>query len=296
MSAGPDAFEPAPAKINLFLHVLGRRADGYHELDSLVVFAEAGDAVRVAGPPSGARLTIAGPFAGALAEMPATDNLVLRAADGLAALYRAARGESPPPVALTLEKNLPVAAGLGGGSADAAAAIHLLTKAWDFAPSDDALARLAAELGADVPVCLVSHPARMGGIGERLTHVRLPPLDLVLVNPRAPLSTREVFRALDPAAVSGPAPALPPGPLDSEALIAFLGRTRNDLAVPAERLMPEIGAMLKALDRLPGCRLARLSGSGPTAFGLFATPASADAAAQSLRAANPGWWIRRTTA
>ena len=261
-TAGGIVTVPAPAKINLTLHVTGRREDGYHLLDSLVVFAETGDVVHLApGPLS---LTITGPFAAGLESD--SDNLCLRAA-------RLAGAE----VAITLEKNLPVASGIGGGSADAAAVLRGL----------GANPPLPERLGADVPVCLAGRPVRMRGLGEILDPVpQLPPLALVLVNPGKGLSTPAVFRVLD-RRDNPPMPALPDFP-DTAALVGFLQTCRNDLEAPAITLLPEIATCLEAL-RDQGALLARMSGSGATCFGIFADLDQARAAALAL--ARPGWWV-----
>lgn len=261
-TAGGIVTVPAPAKINLTLHVTGRREDGYHLLDSLVVFAETGDVVHLApGPLS---LTITGPFAAGLESD--SDNLCLRAA-------RLAGAE----VAITLEKNLPVASGIGGGSADAAAVLRGL----------GANPPQPERLGADVPVCLAGRPVRMRGLGEILDPVpQLPPLALVLVNPGKGLSTPAVFRALD-RRDNPPMPALPDFP-DTAALVGFLQTCRNDLEAPAITLLPEIATCLEAL-RDQGALLARMSGSGATCFGIFADLDQARAAALAL--ARPGWWV-----
>jgi 4-diphosphocytidyl-2-C-methyl-D-erythritol kinase len=285
--AGNAAFTAfAPAKINLFLHISGRRADGYHLLDSLVAFADIGDTV-TATLAEGLSLTVRGPEAGALGGL-GDDNLVLRAARALAAHCGVA-----PNAALTLDKELPVASGIGGGSSDAAAALRALAALWRF-PLDD-VAALAAALGADVPVCLAGQPARVGGIGEQLELLpRLPELGIVLANPRRELPTPAVFRARQgafqpaahPAADFSDPEALP------EALIAALAPCRNDLTDAALSLMPEIAVLLDRLAALPGARLARMSGSGATCFALFADRAAAIAAAAGLAAAEPRWWIR----
>ena len=267
--------ETAPAKVNLFLHVTGRRADGYHELDSLVVFADVADVVR-AEPADIISLAVDGPFGAALAEEP--DNLVLRAARALAL----ASGR-PARVRLRLEKNLPVASGIGGGSADAAACLRLLGRLWDVTPD----APLAAALGADVPVCLAGRAARMGGIGERLRPPpTLPRCGLVLVNPGVPVATAEVFRVRSGGFSC--AANLPSGWLDARAMADGLGRLRNDLEQPAIAMCAPIGTALAALRASPGCLLARMSGSGATCFGLFASPA--EAARRAARLARPGWW------
>ncbi|MCX7888891.1 MAG: 4-(cytidine 5'-diphospho)-2-C-methyl-D-erythritol kinase [Rhodobacteraceae bacterium] len=266
----------APAKVNLTLHVTGRRADGYHLLDSLVVFADCGDRLRVE-PGADLELVAEGPFAGALG--PGADNLVLRAAR----LMDPGRGAR-----ITLRKNLPVAAGLGGGSADAAATLRALAALW-AAPLPDAAA--AAGLGADVPVCLAGRPARMRGRGERIEPVApLPEMALVLANPGERLATAEVFAALS-ARDNAPMPDQLPAWDGFEALVSFLAAQRNDLEPPARRLRPAIGDVLAALSAQPGCRLARMSGSGATCFGLFAARPAADAAADALRRARPGWWV-----
>ncbi|WP_199259507.1 4-(cytidine 5'-diphospho)-2-C-methyl-D-erythritol kinase [Paracoccus binzhouensis] len=257
--------EAAPAKLNLTLHVTGRRPDGYHLLDSLVVFLDLGDVVTVTpGPLS---LSLAGPFAQGLAAEP--DNLCLRAA-------RLAGREAR----ITLEKNLPVASGIGGGSADAAAVLRAL----DAAPGG------LETLGADVPACLASRPVRMQGLGEILTPLPpLPPLDVLLVNPGRGLATPEVFRALtrrDNPPMPEPLPDFP----DIGTLIGFLQDCRNDLEAPAIALMPEVSACLAAI-RAEGAPLARMSGSGATCFGLFATASEAEAARARIAAANPGWWV-----
>jgi 4-diphosphocytidyl-2-C-methyl-D-erythritol kinase len=268
--------EAAPAKINLFLHVIGRRADGYHLLDSLAVFPDVGDVLH-AGADATLSLAIGGPFAGALAGEG--DNLVLRAAGALAA----ARGVCPA-ARLVLEKNLPVASGIGGGSADAAAALRLLARLWGVAPADTAL---AAALGADVPVCLAGRAARMGGVGDVLSSAPvMPACGLVLVNPGIGVSTPLIFAARS-GDFSAPA-RLPLGWTEFAAFAADLERLGNDLEAPALRLCPSIGTSLAALRAQPGCALARMSGSGATCFGLFANAAAADVAASALR--RPGWW------
>jgi 4-diphosphocytidyl-2-C-methyl-D-erythritol kinase len=270
----------APAKLNLYLHVIGRRPDGYHLLDSLVAFADCGDVLR-AGDATDLSLTISGPFATGLAEEP--DNLVLRAARMLAA-----EAGVPAHARLLLEKHLPVASGIGGGSADAAATLRLLTRLWRIVPGAVALDRLALRLGADVPVCLRCQPARMGGVGEMLEPAPvLPPCYVLLVNPGVAVATAAVFRAR-----SGPfsAPArLPAGWPDATAMAADLASLANDLEAPARSLCPAIGEVLGAIAAQPGCLLARMSGSGATCFGLFADRAEAEHAAGAT--ARAGWWV-----
>jgi 4-diphosphocytidyl-2-C-methyl-D-erythritol kinase len=271
--------EPAPAKVNLTLHVTGQRADGYHLLDSLVVFTALGDRVQVADAPAQS-LVVTGPMA---AGVPAdASNLVLRAA-------RLLGGDAG--AMITLTKTLPMAAGLGGGSSDAAAALRALARLWARPlPAPE----LAARLGADVPVCLAPRPRRMRGIGEVLDEVPpLPALWLVLANPGVALSTQAVFAALTEK-THPPMPATLPRCATAAALATFLHRQRNDLEAPATRLTPVIGQVLAALAAQPGCLLARMSGSGATCFGLFANAGHAAAAARTVSAAEPGWWVRDT--
>lgn len=274
-----DLTEPAPAKVNLFLHVTGRRTDGYHLLDSLVVFAGIGDTVS-ARDADDLRLNVTGPFAGGLAAEP--NNLVLRAATALAAEAGIA-----PRAHVTLEKRLPVASGIGGGSADAAATLRLLCRLWNLRPEHDVLLRLAARLGADVPVCLGSRARRMSGIGEVLGPVPpLPICGLLLANPGVAVATADVFRRRS-AAFSPPA-VLPDRWADAPALAESLRAAGNDLQPAAVALCPEIAAVLRAIDSQPGCLIARMSGSGATCFGLFPNPATAAQAAVALDGA--GWW------
>ncbi len=271
-------FERAPAKVNLYLHVTGRRADGYHLLDSLAVFGPAADEV-TAEPAEGLSLTLDGPFGAGLAAE--TDNLVLRAARALAETAGLAPG-----AALRLTKRLPIASGIGGGSADAAAALRLLDRLWGLSLGEARLAGIAARLGADVPVCLASGPMRMQGVGEVLSPApALPDCGLLLVNPGLALATPAVFRAREGGFT--PPAALPGAWADAAAMARDLEALRNDLEAPAIRLCPPIAEVLAALRALPGCLLARMSGSGATCFGLFATPAAAEAAAPALPG---GWW------
>jgi len=272
--ATAEAF--APAKVNLCLHVTGRRADGYHLIDSLVVFADVGDRVTVrASETTGLRVT--GPRAG---EVPRDGhNLVLRAA----ALH-----DPPVAAAITLDKRLPVAAGLGGGSADAAACLLALSRLSGRALPDVAS---LARLGADLPVCVAGHPARMQGIGERIARLAgLPPFRLVLVHPGAAVATGAVYAALarhDNSPMPDPLPSWP----DAAALAGWLAGQRNDLEPPARAHAPAIDDALAALAACPGCLLARMSGSGATCFGLFAEAPAARAAAAQIAAARPDWWV-----
>jgi len=284
----------APAKINLFLHVTGRRPAqgpqaGYHEIESLVVFAQDTDACdRIAVAPADTlHLDIGGPQAAALTDTR-DDNLVLRAARQLQAM----NGKN---AAITLTKTLPIASGIGGGSADAAATLHALRALWQIEVDDDTLGRIAAQLGADVPVCLFGRAAMMTGIGEQIMALpALPPFWLVLANPGVALATQDVFAAL--AGQFGPPMPLERRP-DSAADLAILLRARrNDLEAPARFLAPEIDPVLAALKAQNGCLLARLSGSGATCFGLFAAKRDADFAARNLSRAYPKWWVAATAA
>jgi 4-diphosphocytidyl-2-C-methyl-D-erythritol kinase len=281
LGAAADA-EPAPAKVNLFLHVTGRREDGYHLLDSLAVFGPVGDLLEAAPAPA-LSLSVEGPFGAALADE--SDNLVLRAAR---ALREAGGGDAPRRgAALRLSKRLPVASGIGGGSADAAAALRLLDRLWGLGFGAERLAVLAAALGADVPVCVRSRPARMGGVGEELSPApALPECGLLLANPGVALATAAVFRART-GGFSARAAALPRAWADAAGMARDLRALGNDLQAPAVALCPAVGEVLAALGALPGCLLTRMSGSGATCFGLFADVASARRAADLLPAA---WW------
>lgn len=271
--------EAAPAKVNLFLHVLGRR-DGYHTLDSLAVFAGIGDRLCF-NPDEGLSLAVQGPFAAALAGED--DNLVLRAARLLAAEVH-----MMPQGRLTLEKLLPVASGIGGGSSDAAAALRLLSRAWRV-DDRDVLGRVAARLGADVPVCLAARPSRMGGIGERVEPgPRLPRCGIALVNPGVALATGAVFAARQ-GEWSEPA-ALPAGWHSARSMASDLAPLRNDLQRAAVALAPVVAEVLAAVAATPGCLLARMSGSGATCFGLYARSEEAVRAAAELSAARSAWW------
>jgi 4-diphosphocytidyl-2-C-methyl-D-erythritol kinase len=276
----------APAKINLFLHVLGRRDDGYHRLDSLIGFVEIGDSIEVAPAPDLA-LAIEGPFAAGLSA--GEDNLVLRAARALSA----AAGGRVPGAAIRLIKNLPLASGIGGGSSDAAATLKALDSLWRLSLGDPALGRLGLALGADVPVCLLGRTARVGGIGDALAPADpLPAFGVLLVNPLVPVPTAAVFGALH-GRYTVEAPAAPVAASARE-FARWLGRCRNDLAAPALEIAPVVGEVLDALASAKECLLARLSGSGATCFALFPDIRFAEAAAEDLKAAHPGWWIDAT--
>ena len=280
--------ERAPAKINLTLHVLGRRTDGWHRLESLVAFSRAGDRLTLR-PGAALSLSIEGPTAPAAGDVE--DNLVLRAARNFAARFpHAALG------AFHLVKRLPVAAGIGGGSSDAAAALRLLARANDVSLSDQGLIEAARETGADVPVCLGARARMMRGLGDELgPFLKLPPLIGLIVNPRVPLETKAVFARMNVAAGAetgfGAHPALSPG-MAREELIAALSKGRNDMEAAACRLAPIIGDVLAVLSAAPGCRLARMSGSGATCFALFRDCKAAVRARKAILRAHPGWWVK----
>jgi 4-diphosphocytidyl-2-C-methyl-D-erythritol kinase len=281
--------EFAPAKVNLTLAVLGRRTDGFHLLDSLVAFAGIGDRLTLV-PGQELALAVRGENAAGAGSLD--DNLVLKAA-------RALRREVPGLKLgrFTLDKRLPVAAGLGGGSADAGAALRLLARANRLMRDDARLMRAARKVGADVPVCVDPSPRRMQGIGERLSGpLAIPPLPAVLVNPGVALPTRDVFTALGLPAGRRKKKAVRAQqlPRQANALVEWLAGGTNELEAPAIGLRPEIARVLAALRREPGCRLARMSGSGATCFGLFASSRAASAAARGLAKSHPRWWVRAT--
>ncbi len=286
-TAGADAAElrlRARAKVNLYLHVTGKRPDGYHLIDSLMVFPDLGDELSLERAAE-LSLEVSGPFAAAL-EAEGPDNLVLRAARALDALAGGCRGAR-----LRLTKNLPVAAGIGGGSADAAATLRGLVRLWKPEIADADLQALALELGADVPPCLESRPVFARGIGEVLTPAPpLPPFWLVLVNPGVPLPTAKVFKARR-GAFSDDAAIWADPPRDLDDVLDVLHWSCNDLERPAIELAPTVGSALAALESSEGCRLARMSGSGATCFGIFAAAGSAEAAAASLASAHSDWWV-----
>ena len=280
----------APAKLNLTLEVVGKRADGYHLLDSLVAFTDYGDTVTARAADT-LTLTLDGPFGGILVGDP-MENLVLKAARLLAAEAGIA-----PRAALALTKRLPVASGIGGGSSDAAATLLALAELWRLTPTPEDLARLALKLGADVPVCLAARTARLEGIGERVTPAPpLPAAPIVLVNPGVGLATPKVFQARGGAFSTGAGPlgVLASSPADAAGLAAALGPYANDLAAPAIALLPVIGQVLDRLSGTEQCLIARMSGSGATCFALFPTDKAAAAAAAAITAAEPDWWAVAT--
>jgi 4-diphosphocytidyl-2-C-methyl-D-erythritol kinase len=262
--------------------VVGRRPDGYHLLDSLVCFTELGDELHLS-PAEALRLEVDGPFAPALS---GTDNLTLKAAR----LVDPKAGDAGRGASLHLVKNLPVAAGIGGGSADAAAALVGLARLWGLEPPGPTA---AVALGADLPVCLAAGPSFVGGIGEALAPApALPRAYLLLVNPRRPLPTIDVFRRYR-RGFSAPG-RWEEAPADAGALAALLATRGNDLTEAALELLPEIAEILQALTESPGCLLARMSGSGATCFGLFEAPRAVARAAASLQVGAPHWWVRAT--
>ena len=316
MVAPRSVSRTAPAKVNLYLHVTNQRGDGYHELDSLVVFADVGDRI-TATEADDLSLHLSGPFAGQLND-ELQNNLVIKAANALAL-----HAHLPARAHLHLEKRLPIASGIGGGSADAAATLQALSELWGLELHDDhirhaahqmtshkdtvraletlfkvwqddlishRLQTLALGLGADVPVCLEGRAVFMGGIGEKLDLApQLPPAWLVLVNPGVAISTPAVFQARKGDFSSSA--RFCEAPSDAAHLASLLAERRNDLTAPALKLAPVIGDMLALLEAQDGVLLARMSGSGATGFGLFASPEAAARAAQRIHTAQPDWWV-----
>ncbi|WP_417693785.1 4-(cytidine 5'-diphospho)-2-C-methyl-D-erythritol kinase [Roseibium sp.] len=300
-TSGAEEF--APAKVNLALHITGQRADGYHLLDSLVVFPRIGDRLtaskhQTADSPTDLpfaattdarkvlHLTLEGPFGSELQQTDSADNLVIRAFQA----YCTAVSCNLPDVSLRLQKNLPVASGIGGGSADAAAALRLAARQTGRSlPSRD-LKKMALTLGADVPVCLTATPMRMSGIGDILSPLPpLPAMGMVLINPGVGVSTPAIFKALD-RRDNPPLPKLPPRFADLDGLMAYLLQTRNDMQEAAEQLCPAIADVICALEARPHSLLARMSGSGATCFALT-RPGTETTLATDLRQAHPSWWI-----
>ena len=283
----------APAKVNLFLHVAPLAADGYHPLASLMVFADLGDRLTLE-PAEETSFVLAGPFAAALAGEDPAANLAWRAA--LRLIEQA--GVRPDPFRLTLEKLLPVAAGLGGGSSDAGAALRLVREAFVPDAEEADLEAIAAELGSDGPACLFARPVLAEGRGQRLSPgPEMPPLPAVLVNPGVACPTGSVYRAYDAQAGRGLAdlPSLPAAFADVASVVAMLAACRNDLELPAQGVAPETTEILARLRRQPETRLARLSGSGATCFALCETQQDAAALADRLRVETSGWWVRPCT-
>lgn len=277
--------ELAPAKINLALHVTGQRPDGYHLIESIVTFADVGDSLTFS-PADEDRLTLSGPFAAAITS--GAGNLVASARDGLRRLLQA-RGLEAPAVAIHLEKNLPVASGIGGGSADAAATLRGLLRLWSAGSiSMDEIEALALSIGADVPMCMAGRPLIASGIGEKLSPLTgMPRFTMVLGNPLRGVSTPEVFSRL--ASRQNPGLVLN----DPRNWMSILTAARNDLQDPASDLVPEIGKLCDLL-RTQGAVLTRMSGSGATCFGIFDSRPSADHAVGMLQAARPDWYFAST--
>ena len=283
--------EEARAKVNLTLRVVGRRVDGYHDLESLVAFADCADRLSLT-PGPGLELTTIGPLASACGET--ADNLVLKAARLL--------GERVPDMkagSFTLDKVLPVAAGIGGGSADAAAALRLLAKLNNLALDDNRLVEVALLTGADVPVCLASRPCDMTGVGENLLPLSLPKMPCVMVNPRVAVATKDVFSALglrNGELLVGfsdilQAPAWPEAGASVEDWVEALAESSNDLEAPAMRIQPVITEVIAALNAANGAWLARMSGSGATCFAIFENTAEAQRAARKIQLDHPQWWV-----
>lgn len=271
----------ARAKVNLYLHVTGKRADGYHLLDSLIVFAETGDDIAVTAA-ADVTLAIDGPFGAGLDAGP--NNLVMRAALGLRDLTGVKQG-----AAIRLQKNLPIASGIGGGSADAAATLQSLIGLWQVKPDRAVLYALAEKLGADVPVCLDGRSSFVGGIGEDIQLAgALPPAHLLLVNPLVETPTPAVFKAR--RGDFSPVARWHEPPASAQDLAAFLMTRKNDLTAPAIIVAPIVADVLSAIAATKDCLLSRLSGSGATCFGVFETAATAEAARQQVKAQYPDWW------
>ena len=291
----PALIEEGRAKVNLSLRVIGRRADGYHDLESVVAFADCAD--RLTLEPGGElRLVTTWPLAAACGE--ASDNLVFKAAKLLAdAVPNLKLG------AFALDKVLPVAAGIGGGSADAAAALRLLARLNNLSLDDPRLQQVALATGADVPVCLLSRACDMTGVGEQLLPLALPSMPCVMVNPRVPVVTKDVFQALGlrngellvGATDVLEAPAWPEAGRSISDWVEVLETVANDLEAPAMRIEPVIGDVLGALRSSAGVKLARMSGSGATCFAIYGAPADAHAAAEKIRRDHPGWWVHAGT-
>ena len=291
LGISPMLSEKGRAKVNLSLRVVGRRVDGYHDLESVVAFADCADHLTLV-PGSELSLETTGPLAQACGEI--SDNLVLKAA-----MLLAARVPDLKVGAFTLDKVLPVAAGIGGGSADAAAALRLLAKLNDVALDDPRLLEVALETGADVPVCLASQACDMTGVGEQLLPLSLPKIPCVLVNPCVPVATKDVFAALglrNGELLVGATDVLrgPDWPEPGASLedwVEVLAASSNDLEEPAMRIQPAIGEVIAALSATNGAWLIRMSGSGATCFSIYENTADAGRAAEKIRKDHPGWWV-----
>jgi 4-diphosphocytidyl-2-C-methyl-D-erythritol kinase len=280
--------EFAPAKINLALHVVGQRPDGYHLLESLAVFADFGDTISAAPGKSGIRLSIDGPLAGELSLMARGDDNIVRRA---ARLLSEAAGRAGKPVDMMLTKRVPIAAGLGGGSADAAATLKLLDRVWRLELGKERLAEIAIKLGADVPMCVWSRPVVAHGIGEKIIPVRgLPRIPVVIVHPSVPVATAAVFGKVDDPQRSG-LPTLPARFRTVLELVQWLRETRNDLSEATAQVTGLAAAAAKAVAKDRDCLFGRMSGSGAAAFGIFVSRVAAERAAERLAAARPHWFV-----
>jgi len=282
---GTPLEERAPAKVNLLLHINHRRDDGLHDLESLVVFTAFGDRVRLS-PSADPGLVRTGPFAGDLPDDP-RDDLSLRAATRMSESFGNGQG-----VRISLEKNIPVAAGIGGGSSDAAAVLRGLCRLWGVDRHDPRVIEIAASLGADVPICLYGRPAFVTGVGDKLTPIsHEPELHILLVNPNEALSTAAVFGALEGPGrrTEGLCGTFQSG--DRSVFLQTLRTSRNDLTPPALQLCPAVGVVLGALEQARGCELARMSGSGATCFAIFPNAAMCQDAADRIFQAHPDWWV-----
>jgi 4-diphosphocytidyl-2-C-methyl-D-erythritol kinase len=279
--------EFAPAKLNLYLHITGRRPDGYHDLDSLVAFAGVGDELLLE-PADKFEFIVEGPQAAALAHEKHDDNLVVKAAKSLAELT----GKKLD-VKLTLTKHLPVASGIGGGSSDAAAALRALAKHWGIGADDKRLTEAALRHGQDVPVCLKIGSTYMTATGTAPAP-EMPYVDVVLVNPNKGLPTVDVYRTYSSGGAFSPEARLGHEPKNLDELVAELKTRTNDLYEPACHLIPEIRSIVAALVDAEGCRFAQMSGSGATCFGFFTDRSAAREAAASLLRAHPGWWVAQS--
>lgn len=278
----------APAKINLALHITGQRPDGYHLLESVVVFAKVGDTLTINGAPHD-ELTFSGPFGNNL-QADAATNLVLKARDAMRHAASAKKRLSPP-VHIHLEKNLPLSSGIGGGSADAAATMKALNNFWELGLSEATLMAMGLPLGADVPMCILGKPLIASGIGEVITPIsHMPELSLVLVNPSVGISTPQIFKALFNKSNGQLPEIIPSANWGAGDVLAYLSSTRNDLEPPALEICPAIGDVIKTLIE-SGALLARMSGSGATCFGIFEDDLAAKAAGQLIARAQPNWWV-----
>lgn len=279
----------APAKINLFLHLLGKREDNYHLLDSIFVFTKTGDEITVF-PDQTLSLTIDGPFASVLNTDP-NNNLVLKAARLLQSHYQIKTGAR-----IHLKKNIPIGAGLGGGSSDAAATLKALIQLWNIQIDEATLGNLSLSLGADVPACLVQQPVRVSGIGEKLAliPISLSSLPILLVKPLLSLSTPDIYQAFSKNNFSFSEPAI----IDysnERTFLESLKNTHNDLYLVAKKIAPEVENTVKKLDQQPGCLLARMSGSGSSCFAIFSAKKTCENAAEKMRSAFPAYWVVEST-